>query len=517
MLHPESAEAVVLRRKVVLSFWAVFVILGLPIWIHTTTIHRTPLPLSAVKGLENELKDGLGLRSDDSPRLRVAVGVKESCLVGGTTTGEIGQELDRLIRPDHTSPLFRLELVNARESALPRYTLDCITSDRTPLPKTTISEADEINLYIPADNRGPVIIANGLYDAFVADFLFFNKHNLGSNNQAVSDTAGIASTIDRGATYADAIHLSFTLLVGLDSSTSKRQVEALSPTFQLEWRDHAENVWNTLKSSELNRYVTSITFDTDIGLQHITGGNSDRAGVEQDVSPEKLSSLLDTWDLQPITLLTTSLNSSASKVLQFVYFVPPDSANPKPSVSFTIANWGGVVIAGESRDLAHTMRTFKRQIDKLLSPVSFTLVDATKSRKVRPSRHEFARIATIMNLRGAVETLSALSRLVTSLQEMAVPSKVRELVDNAVMEWHSAVANLHADGDYSASEYRGLRHAAAAAQFARQAVFDKDMMLNMFVPFEHKIAVYLPLLGPVIVPLIAGLRRIIVESRRKEK
>ncbi|ODQ71589.1 hypothetical protein LIPSTDRAFT_73292 [Lipomyces starkeyi NRRL Y-11557] len=120
-----------------------------------------------------------------------------------------------------------------------------------------------------------------------------------------------------------------------------------------------------------------------------------------------------------------------------------------------------------------------------------------------------------MNLRGAVETLSALSRLVTSLPEMAVPSTVRDLVDSAITEWHCAVANLRSDFDQVA-ENRGLRHAAAAAQFARQAVFDKDMMLNMFVPFEHKIAVYLPLLGPVIVPLIAGLRRVVVESRKKE-
>ncbi|KAK9369465.1 phosphatidylinositol-glycan biosynthesis class S protein [Lipomyces kononenkoae] len=517
MLGPESAEALVLRRKVVLSFWAVFVILGLPLWIHTTTIHRAPLPLSAVKVLDDELKDGLGLHRDDGPRLRVSIEVKESCLVR-TTTDEIRQELERLVRSDVASPLFRLELVHRQESSLPRYGLDCIASNSTPLPKTTMSDGDEITVYIPTNNSSPGIIATGLYDAFMADYLFFNKHDLGSNIQAVSDTTGIVSTMHRGATYADAIHLSFTLLIALDSSsTSTRTVEALSPTFQSEWRAHAENVWNTLRSSELSRYLTSVTFDTDVGFQYITDGNSEWARVEQDASPDRLSILLDTWDLQPVTLLTTTPNSSAPKVLQFVYFLPPESGNTKPSFSFTIANWGGVVIAGESPDLVAAMRTFKKQVYKLMSPVAFTVNDGTKSRKVRPRAHEFARIATIMNLQGTVETLSALSRLVTSLQEMAVPSKVRELVDNAITEWHAAVTNIQQPDIDTLSENRVLRHAAAAAHYARQAIFDKDMMLNMFVPFEHKIAVYLPLLGPVIVPLIAGLRRIIIEARRKEK
>ncbi|KAK9486102.1 phosphatidylinositol-glycan biosynthesis class S protein [Lipomyces starkeyi] len=515
MLLSESAEAIGLRRKVVLSFWAVFVILGLPLWFQTTTIHRTPLPLSAIETLGNELKDGLGLSRDDDPGLHIAVAVKKNCLYG-TNTHEISDEVERLVRTEGTSSVFSLELVEAQECSgcsMPRYTLDCITSDSTPLPKT-ISDVEEINVYIPSKNGSKEIIANGLYDAFVGDFLFFNKHDLGSNDRAISSTTGIASAMYRGATYADAIHLSFTLLIALDSSASERNIGALSPEFQTEWRAHAEKVWNTLKSGELNRYVASITFDTDVGFQYMTDGNHEWARVEQDVSPDKLSSLLDTWDLQPVTLLTTSSNSSAVKVLQFVYFLPPYSTNRK-SLSFTVANWGGVVMAGNFPDLPAAMRTFGRQIDKLLSPVSFSLANGSKSRKVLPHRHEFARIATITNLRGAVETLSALSRLVTSLPEMAVPSTVRDLVDSAITEWHCAVANLRSDFDQVA-ENRGLRHAAAAAQFARQAVFDKDMMLNMFVPFEHKIAVYLPLLGPVIVPLVAGLRRVIVESRKKE-
>jgi phosphatidylinositol glycan class S len=42
---PESAESIWLRRLAILSFWAVVVFLGLPIWLKTTAIYRAELPL----------------------------------------------------------------------------------------------------------------------------------------------------------------------------------------------------------------------------------------------------------------------------------------------------------------------------------------------------------------------------------------------------------------------------------------------------------------------------------------
>jgi phosphatidylinositol glycan class S len=42
---PESKEGIWLRRTAILSFWAVVVLLGLPIWWKTTAIYRAELPL----------------------------------------------------------------------------------------------------------------------------------------------------------------------------------------------------------------------------------------------------------------------------------------------------------------------------------------------------------------------------------------------------------------------------------------------------------------------------------------
>ena len=42
---PEAPDAVWLRTKVILSFWAVIVFLGLPVWWQTTSIYRARLPI----------------------------------------------------------------------------------------------------------------------------------------------------------------------------------------------------------------------------------------------------------------------------------------------------------------------------------------------------------------------------------------------------------------------------------------------------------------------------------------
>lgn len=42
---PETQENIFARRCILLSFWAVALFLGLPMWWKTTTVYRAPLPL----------------------------------------------------------------------------------------------------------------------------------------------------------------------------------------------------------------------------------------------------------------------------------------------------------------------------------------------------------------------------------------------------------------------------------------------------------------------------------------
>lgn len=42
---PESPKSIKTRGLVILSFWAVVILLGLPVWLWTTSIYRATLPL----------------------------------------------------------------------------------------------------------------------------------------------------------------------------------------------------------------------------------------------------------------------------------------------------------------------------------------------------------------------------------------------------------------------------------------------------------------------------------------
>lgn len=48
---PEKPYAIRLRTKIILSFWAVILLLGLPTWLKTTEIYRASLPLDRMLAL----------------------------------------------------------------------------------------------------------------------------------------------------------------------------------------------------------------------------------------------------------------------------------------------------------------------------------------------------------------------------------------------------------------------------------------------------------------------------------
>ncbi len=65
---PESPASIKLRSLVILSFWAIIIAVGVPIWWKTTTIYRASLPLDQMM----DWADGRVRTSDlnISPRLK---------------------------------------------------------------------------------------------------------------------------------------------------------------------------------------------------------------------------------------------------------------------------------------------------------------------------------------------------------------------------------------------------------------------------------------------------------------
>lgn len=50
---PEDATSITIRRLVILSFWLLAILLGLPTWWRTTTVYRANLPLQTMSHWAN--------------------------------------------------------------------------------------------------------------------------------------------------------------------------------------------------------------------------------------------------------------------------------------------------------------------------------------------------------------------------------------------------------------------------------------------------------------------------------
>jgi phosphatidylinositol glycan class S len=63
---PEKPESIRLRYLVLLSFWAIIILLGLPIWWATTSIYRAPLPMEQMMDWADGKVCGAFRRSKES-------------------------------------------------------------------------------------------------------------------------------------------------------------------------------------------------------------------------------------------------------------------------------------------------------------------------------------------------------------------------------------------------------------------------------------------------------------------
>ena len=80
----------------------------------------------------------------------------------------------------------------------------------------------------------------------------------------------------------------------------------------------------------------------------------------------------------------------------------------------------------------------------------------------------------------------------------------------------STAPTSDSDSD-SAAHTLALQHSANAVTRASQAFFNPGMLALLYFPPEHNVAVYTPLLAPVMVPLVAAVIREVGKWRKERK
>lgn len=248
--------------------------------------------------------------------------------------------------------------------------------------------------------------------------------------------------------------------------------------------------------------ISNFQIDTQVQLfasfsPSIAGPHFDEASNTYRLQQSDLSGFINAaeWPLSP------SIGSGPT--INLVLYVPGPGQRPllldTGGNSWTIPQWGGVQIFNPSEKQADRLTTAD------LEPVMLTFADQLMSLLGVPSSpHSLAmRISSLKRERttslilSASSTLGALVRLTRKLESIAIPPSVATSVDETISHLDQACDNLR-QGRYQLA----LENARVAEAEAEKAFFEPSMVGQVYFPDEHKVAVYVPLLGPMAVPLV---------------
>lgn len=220
-----------------------------------------------------------------------------------------------------------------------------------------------------------------------------------------------------------------------------------------------------------------------------------------------------TADLSPATEIRT---------LQMVLFVPSVQHSPlyieDPDVgtvaepAWLVPQWGGVVVWNPTKriegapstvlsleTLQEPMSRFTGQIRTLLGlhVESLAMTEPDQQRALLQAAEGLEWRRTLEMTRSAVETLASIVRLVNKMPSLGVNAKVRD----------EFLASLHELAFCDSSRLDTLARATSAHTHASRAFYDPSMLVTLYFPNEHKFAVYTPLFGPMVLPLILAVIR----------
>jgi len=348
--------------------------------------------------------------------------------------------------------------------------------------KTFLPEQDEMSYLL----RGTPYATEGL------------EHELKSSVKADLDAKST-----RAFKYASTYHLTFSLFTSSASPSTWEIEQALDEIIQ-PLIDRMSSVYHFTVDTQVQLYAS---FSPSIsGPEYIPSKK------EWQLQRSDLSGFINTaeWPLSP--------SIGAGPTINFVLYVPSEKQSPLVLAetggnSWLIPQWGGVQIFNPTskhgdrlslNDLRPVMYTFS---DQLLSLVG--LPPSPPSLFLRISSLTRQRATSL--ILSASSTLGALARLTLKLKSIAIPDSVAKSVAETIYRLDQACQHVQ-DGHFQ----QAFENARVAEAEAETAFFEPSMVGQVYFPEEHKVAVYVPLLGPMAVPLVISLLKELRKMREKK-
>ncbi|KAK4664351.1 GPI transamidase component [Podospora pseudopauciseta] len=497
---PEKPTDVRRRSHVILSFWLIVLLLGLPIWWKTTTIYRADLPLEDML----EWADGKACR----PVFPLRISIQATSL-----QDQEAQNLLRLTQHalddlnDFAGHHLRLQMGDEKQDSADNgsaltirltpgegttATLDPyepildITYPQNTIPSPTASSS-ALATYIASQLRTTFAEEQATISYLLSTNSMPSEHRpLGLSPETAE---ALAKRTTRSLKYAPTYHLTFSLFTSGPLPSSWDIETAIE--------EYMKPVLDVLSP------IHNFTIDTQVQLYASPGVQN------QVLNKEDLSSFINAaeWPLSP--------SIGGAPTINFIVFVgnqtiasPSQEAAPT-SHSWLIPQWGTVFLLSLPGDTTHVAAATLKQPLLTFTSHLLSLTGTPESGSLPLRLSTLARIRSADLLLRASSTLGSLARLAMALPSISIPSSVADGVTKTMSHLRLACDNLGGT--------EGLAHARIAGAEAERAFFEKSMVGQLYFPDEHKIAVYLPLLGPVAVPLVMGLINEIKAWRKRRR
>ena len=307
-----------------------------------------------------------------------------------------------------------------------------------------------------------------------------------------TDLAELDKRMTRSLRYAATYHLTFSLFA--DGSTPN--------TWDIE--EAVEKYMRPLL--DVLSPIHNFTVDTQLQLYATPGVQS------QVLHKEDLASFINAaeWPLSP--------SIGGAPTVNFVIFagnqtiaLGDSESSAETSQSWLIPQWGTVYLLSLPDATSHVSSNILRQPMLTFGGHLLTLLGTPQAGSLPLRLSALTRIRSADLLLRSSSTLGSLARLSRSLPSISIPRTVADGVATSMYHLERACSKL--------GGLEGLMHARIAEEEAERAFFEKSMVGQLYFPDEHKVAVYLPLLGPVGVPLVLGLIKELKQwsKKRKEK
>ncbi|KAI9662637.1 MAG: GPI transamidase component [Alyxoria varia] len=501
---PESPESASTRRWTIFSFWLIVLTLGLPFWWKTTTVHRAALPLDSM----NRWAEGQGCR----PHLPLQVLIHAHSLHKDAAqrllqqTQAVVDDLNdvpqhQLIlslaedeNPDYTAALnvkvMPVKGSNNAEAVLQSGILNVSYNPKS-LP-SQFSPSTPFILFLARHISGTfaeerAIVAQSLPDSGIS---------LNTDNGTGAVLHNFMPELERRKTrsmkYSSVYHLTFTLITPEATPTDWEVEKALA--------DAIEPLVDGL----------SLLYDFTIDTQ-VQPYSTWSASVSPVYSDEKKAWILRRSDLRGfINAAEWPLSPSIrpGPTINFLLYIPSKAQSPLlvedyESNSWLIPQWGSVVIynppSWKALDKSKVLN-----VQELLDPFWIFSQNLVLLLGLPASEQPTylrilsqIRLLSLYLISSASGTLGSTARLTQTLPSISIPENVAGAVDGTIEQLNTACIALK-NGQFQGA----LDNAKIAEARSDKAFFDKSMVGQVYFPEEHKVAVYLPLLGPVAVPLI---------------